>query len=244
MFSLCIPTMDRINFLKTYLPKYINNKHVNEIIICDENGNDCREISRIFQSPKLKLHINEKKLGPFLNKIKCCRLASSEWIALIDSDNFADEKYFESAINFIQLNNCNDKTILAPSFAKPNFDFRVFAGMTYKKGLFDQNREKEKKILGKTTWSETVMNTGNYIIHRNLTNNLNIQDNINIINSSSACDVILMNTMFFQQFDAEMHIVKDMEYEHVVHNGSIYINTHGNTRSTISFVHNEYRKMK
>ena len=44
MFSLCIPTMDRFDFLKSYLPKYINNNLVREIIICDENGNDYKKI--------------------------------------------------------------------------------------------------------------------------------------------------------------------------------------------------------
>ena len=40
MFSLCIPTMDRFEaFLSHYLPKYLNNELINEIIITDENIN-------------------------------------------------------------------------------------------------------------------------------------------------------------------------------------------------------------
>ena len=40
MFSLCIPTMDRFDkFLSRYLPKYLANEYINEIIITDENGN-------------------------------------------------------------------------------------------------------------------------------------------------------------------------------------------------------------
>lgn len=39
MFSLCIPTMDIFDdFLSIYLPKYINNSLIIEIIITDENG--------------------------------------------------------------------------------------------------------------------------------------------------------------------------------------------------------------
>jgi len=38
MFSLCIPTMDRFdNFLSRYLPKYLANEYVSEVIITDEN---------------------------------------------------------------------------------------------------------------------------------------------------------------------------------------------------------------
>lgn len=243
MFSLCIPTIDRFNFLKDSIPRYLNNKLIGEIIICDENGNDYDSISKHFQNEKIKLYVNKEQLGPFLNKLKCCKLASLEWIALIDSDNFADEKYFESAYNFIQSNNCNNNTILSPSFAKPRFDYRNLIGMIYKKNNFRTNRQKEFELLGSNERSEILMNTGNYILNRHLTDNLNIKDNMNIIKQSFACDVILMNTMFFQQVDAELYVVKDMEYDHVVHNGSIYINTHAQTKHTITEVHNAYRNM-
>jgi len=237
MFSLCIPTMDRFDFLKSYLPKYINNNLVREIIICDENGNDYKKISENFQNAKIKLYVNDKKLGPFLNKLKCCKLASSQWIALIDSDNFADEKYFETALNFIQLNKCNNRTILSPSFAKPTFDYRKLIGMLYKKNNFKVNRQQEIELLGSNTKSQTLMNTGNYVINRYLIENLNVESNMSMIENSSACDVILMNTMLFQQLDAEMHILKDMEYEHVVHDGSIYVNTHAQTKYTCNTVY-------
>ena len=49
MFSLCIPTMDRFdNFLSKYLPKYLENEYINEIVITDENGNDIEKIKKEF----------------------------------------------------------------------------------------------------------------------------------------------------------------------------------------------------
>lgn len=243
MFSLCIATVNRFDFLKNYLPKYISNTYISEIIICDENGNDCEKISKHFQSPKLKLYVNEKTLGPFLNKLKCCNLASCDWVALLDSDNFADMDYFEVAHNFIINNNCSNRTILAPSFAKPQFDYRLLSGMIYKKNNFVENREKEKSIKGNTGLSETLMNTGNYILHRNLTQQLDIESHMDIINKSSACDVILMNTLFFKQLNAEMYILENMEYEHVVHNGSTYLNNFRHTQNIISIVHKLYKEL-
>ena len=45
MFSLCIPTINRYdNFLSKYLPLYINNTLIDEIVISDENGNDAKKI--------------------------------------------------------------------------------------------------------------------------------------------------------------------------------------------------------
>ena len=87
MFSLCIPTMNRYdNFLSEFLPRYINNELIDEIIISDENGNDAEKISKRFESvPKIKLHVNKQQLGAFLNKITACKYAKNQWIALIDS---------------------------------------------------------------------------------------------------------------------------------------------------------------
>ena len=46
MFSLCIPTMDRYDkFLSNYLPKYLDNELISEIIITDENGYDIQKIN-------------------------------------------------------------------------------------------------------------------------------------------------------------------------------------------------------
>ena len=51
MFTLCIPTIDRFDkFLSRYLPEYINNSLINEIIITDENGNDIDKIDSTNQT--------------------------------------------------------------------------------------------------------------------------------------------------------------------------------------------------
>ena len=69
------------------------------------------------------------------------------------------------------------------------------------------------------------MNTGNYIINNFLIKNLNLQNEIENLTKSSACDVIYFNTLLFEQLDLNMHIIKDLEYEHCVHNSSIYLQT-------------------
>ena len=80
MFSLCIPTMDRYDsFLKRYLPEYLKNDLIDEIIISDENGNDAKKIQRDFpNNNKIIINVNSRKLGPFLNKLTCCNLAKKE----------------------------------------------------------------------------------------------------------------------------------------------------------------------
>ena len=247
MFSLCIPTLDRFDdFLSRYLVQYLENELINEIIITDENGNDIEKIRKTFpNNNKLKLIQNEKRLGPFLNKMKACSLAKNEWIVLMDSDNFADKDYFVLSKNYIEKVIQNAKSIvLAPSKARPNFDYSHLSGFIYKKGDFYKNSQLESKTKkSHHTASSTLMNTGNYVINKYLIDNLNLQKERDNIQKSSACDVIYFNTLLFEQYDLHMHVVPNLEYNHVVHNGSIYTQTCNNYRDFNHSVYQRYNNL-
>ena len=166
MFSLCIPTMDRFdNFLIRYLPEYLSNEYIDEIVITDENGNDIEKIKNYFpNNEKMVLIKNDIVLGPFLNKHKACSIAKNEWIALIDSDNFADKNYFITAKKYIEEHiQLQKNVILSPSIGKPVFDFSHLSGFIFTKENMKENREIEKQII-KThnVTSETLFNLGNY----------------------------------------------------------------------------------
>jgi hypothetical protein len=241
MFSLCIPTIDRYDtFLSIYLPKYIENELINEIIICDENGDDVNKIksNNSINCSKLKLYINEAKLGPFLNKQKCCQLATNEWIVLMDSDNFADYDYFKIGKSFIEthIENSNKSVILCPSFAKPNFNYTNLEGLCLKREIFELLKNKENVMI--------LMNTGNYIINKYLIDTINLSnEDMEIIHNSSACDVILLNTILFEQFNLQMFIVPKLHYSHVVHAGSTYLTTINYTQIYCDIVYKRCYKL-
>lgn len=228
MFSLCIPTIDRFGtFLGKYLEQYLSFDLVDEIIICDENGNDYCKINEKFQSDKLKVYKNESVLGPFLNKLKVCKLAKNDWIVLMDSDNFAESRYFETAKQYIIDNNLTNNSVISPSFAKPGFDYRKHIGKVY---------TKTNKIN-----DDCLLNTGNYVLNKYLIDNLDISKELENIKMSSASDVIFFNTLLFEQLDLQFHVVKDLEYLHVQHKGSIYLTTCNNFKH---FNENIYKRYK
>ena len=72
------------------------------------------------------------------------------------------------------------------------------------------------------------MNTGNYILNKSLLTDINLLNEVNNIEYSSACDVIYFNTLLFEQFDLNFHVVYGLEYYHVVDDGSIYLKTYKN----------------
>lgn len=248
MFSLCIPTIDRFDdFLYKYLQKYIDNEYIDEIIITDENGNDIEKIQKYYpNNNKLILIKNEHRLGPFLNKLKACKHAKNEWIVLMDSDNFAYKDYFITAKNYIDNVIRDQKNIiLAPSKARPNFDYSHLSGFIYKNGSFRDNKMKENSIIRSHNKQSTIlMNTGNFVINKYLIDNLNIDNELQNITQSSSCDVIYFNVLLFEQLDLNLHVVPNLEYDHVVHNGSIYIQTSNQFKNFAEIIHNRYYNLK
>lgn len=236
MFSLCIPTLDRYdNFLSKYLPMYLKNELISEIIIGDENGADVAKIIRHYpENAKLKLFKNEKRLGPFLNKISVCKKAEKEWIVLMDSDNFADEDYFQIAKTYLEqhISDTEKNIILAPVWAKPNFNYSHLSGMILKKGHFKECNN-----------TETFINTGNYVLNKYLIDHLNLDAEMHHIHFSSACDVIYLNTLLFEQLNLNMHVVPNLTYSHVVHDGSIYTQTCNQFRQFNEYVHQRYKNL-
>lgn len=244
-FTLCIPTIDRYDiFLCKNLPLYIDNPLINEIIITDENGNDIDKIlNSNMNKDKLKLYKNKKRLGPFLNKISACKYASNEWIALIDSDNFADLNYFNNASEYIKSLEHTKYDIISPSFAKPRFNYKHLGNKTINKLNLKEIIKIDNTNRGSYTSLEVLMNTGNYILNKNLINDLDLSKEINNLQYSSACDVIYLNTLFFEQFNLNFHIRLNLEYDHVVHGESIYIKTHNNFKQFNNFIYNRFKKL-
>jgi hypothetical protein len=304
--------MDRFDkFLSRYLPKYLANEYINEIIITDENGNDVEKIKCAFPDSKLVLIKNERRLGPFLNKLKACSFAKNEWIVLMDSDNFANIDYFEIAKNYIQHLGEQKNIILAPSKAQPNFDYSHLSGFIYKRGSFASNASAASAQLQRSfsaasaqlqrsfsaalaklqrSFSEAsaaasakasaqlqrsfsaasaqlqrsfsaasaqleaqartkktssiLMNTGNYVINKCLLDKLNLDAELRNVHKSSACDVVYLNTLLFEQADLHMHVVPHLVYEHVVHDGSIYLQTSTHHQEFNNHVHERYSNLK
>ena len=219
--SLCITTMDRFDdFLSKNLDKYLDyliDGLIDEIIICDENGNDYEKILDKYENllktmPNFRVYKNEVRLGVFKNKLRACSYASNKYIALIDSDNFPDATYFKTVKKYIENNEgkMSNNVILAPSFAKT---LSLAPLLNYK--------ELENKVLTRETIKEhlsniklqVLLNTGNYVISKSITDRIEYDNDIMEI--ISGCDVVYFNLLAFFQFpDLELRIVEGLEYSH------------------------------
>lgn len=221
--------MDRYDkYLKKNIPLYLANKFITEIIITDENGNDVKKIAENFNNDKLKLYVNNHRLGPFLNKLHACSRATSEWIALVDSDNFAGPGYFKGAAECIATLSKPKTTILSPSYATEVFQWpHLLMDEPLNKLSYAKYKEcDELHDTGKNGKIGHLVNIGNYVINKYMIENLDISKDIDLIKISYSFDVVLMNAMLFEQFDMDFRLVKDMVYVHEPSTDSIYIKWH------------------
>lgn len=235
-FSLCIPTMDRWDFLKESLPKYLTNPFVKEIILVDENAADYEQIRRAYPNePKIRVYHNEYRLGPFLNKLECMKRATCDWIVLLDSDNFADLSYFDALMNV--FDETNPHRIYMPCKAVPNFDYSAFAGMNLTfKTIGSLIREQKDLHL------TACFNTGNYVLSKLAFQTLLQYTKDELSATSFCCDVIYANTLLLSNgFD--FLVVPNQEYTHVVHQGSVYFEYVGRSRHISEYVHSLFRDL-
>jgi len=174
---------------------------------------DVRRIKIATQSyKKVKIFVSDTNLFVLKNKIKAVTLCNTDWVALIDSDNVVSGQYFGPWLKEPHIAN----VIYCPEIGIPALNYYQFAGLdiTYNslKGRLSNNDSPQFNVL---------MNTGNYIVHReSWLNALHDKD----LHNPAAADV------FYTNFYCLMHgmvlrVVKGMTYHHTVHKGSTYLQT-------------------
>ena len=219
--SVCIPTMRRFSFLKDSIPKYLENPYVTEVVVTDETGEDYADITAAFSHPKLRVYQNERRLGSVENKQRAASYATSDFIAIIDSDNFADVQYFEAFKQYVSTREVTDTMVFLPSAAKPNFYYTQFIGRVLNKHTVRQY------------WPEieTCLNTMNMIISRKFLATFNIMADKPICDrTSGAWDALYFSLYALFHMNATLVVVPDMEYEPRIHDGSWFMETEGRSK--------------
>jgi len=219
--TIAIPTMRRWSFLKDSIPAYLARPEVAEVIVCDETGEDYDLLQAAFghlqSANKLRLYKNERRLGIYENKKKCLSLATTEWVALLDSDNIFGDDWFE-ALHYLDFS--NSKRIFASA------DFK---SVNVKTGVSTcECKSFRGLVLDSRTWNETLeqtnwnflLNDGNWIVPRS------VIDCLPDLRSDTlqAADAIFMARCFVKAGYC-IYYVPGLEYTHLVHPESSWLQT-------------------
>jgi len=220
--TVAIPTMKRFSFLEKSIPQYLDNPLITAVVICDETGEDVKAIQEKGwgKHPKLRLHVNPKRLGVYGNKRRCMELAVTEWVAVLDSDNIFPEAFFETLFDLWKDEGVSQKTIYAASenirvFLKSGESeerTRHFTGMRISKNNWNQ-------VLKTQAWN-FLLNDGNWVGHKSVLDawpfvaeeKVRATDSIRIVKG-------------FVERGWTYSIVPGMRYIHTVHDDSEWIKT-------------------
>ena len=209
--SLCITNYNRNAYLFKSFEQVLNDERIGEILISDDCSNPdlFNDIFKRCESLSSKIRVvrNPINLGCYANKCKAVSEAKFEYVIIFDSDNIIDKSY----IDLIYSVEWNPKTILAPDFAFPVFDYREFAGYTF-------NKTNVSKYAYKRGF-DCLINTMNYFVHRD--------SFVQIWQPKSdiyGADSIYMNYLWLLSGN-EIHCLTGLEYFHRIHDSKT--NEHG-----------------
>ena len=220
--TLAIPTYRRFEpFLKNYIPKYLSLPFVDAIVIADETGEDIDAIQAQPWGSNPKLHFirNSERLGAYHNKLNLMRQCKTNWIALIDSDNEVCPEYFIALEEWWKTNGANSKEIYIPAHVESkninkmttNHPIARFAGHKVDKQTWNS--------FLPLPWAGYCLNLGNCVFHRTA-----IPHIPETVPKDVMADCQVMNKALVEK-DYTLVIVPNMKYYHIVHPGSLYLNT-------------------
>ena len=226
--SIAIPSFARYEMTLKSFASVMDDERIEEIIISD----DASDIdlyytlkAAVSNMPKVKIFRNKENQDCYKNKCIAASLCKSEFITIFDSDNQLNKEYLDAIYN----EEWDEKTIFAPSFARPTFDYRAFSGLTITK-------ENVNEYFDKPMFS-TMLNTMNFFINRK--QYLDIWDGE--VNPVTA-DSIYFNYCWLAAGN-KIKVVEGMEYEHLVHSGSHYVNNVSRTGNFYEEVETKIRNI-
>lgn len=204
MISLCITTYNRFELLIQSFVNLLNDTRIDDIVIVDDYSDDDTydRVSRsVKDMGKVRLFRNKENIGMSRNKARAIELATNPWCIIFDSDNVIDGRYLDALPEYLA-----PSVIYCPDFAKPQFDYRKYAGQTI-------NADNAGKIMSKPM-GECIFNTCNCLVNR--------EEYLRVYEYNpdmKGTDTIWFNYLWLKAGNS-LHVVKGMEYMHRVHAGS------------------------
>jgi glycosyltransferase involved in cell wall biosynthesis len=222
--TVAIPTMNRWDkFLKQSLPIYLNCPDVDYVVVCDETGEDVDAIRNTEWAvhPKLRLYKNKERLGVYYNKRNAFEKAPTDWVAVLDSDNYFQEDYFRTLRALWEREGADTKMVYAAGgMIRVHMDgsanedkIASFRGLKINKALWNT-------ILTVEGWN-FLLNDGNWTAHKSLLNVL--PDDVDDKTVGGTDSIYIARKAVAHGFT--YWVVPELTYIHTVHPGSHWLQT-------------------
>jgi len=220
--SIVIPTYNRYQMTLESFVQVLDDPRVDDIVIVDDCSTDDSyeqlltykdHIQETLVNTTIEIYQNEKNIDCYQNKKTAVEYSTNEWCILLDSDNIIDKTYLDK---LFEITDWSVDTIYTPSFAKPHFDFRSFAGATIHKNNVAQ-------LLHQFSNLEVCLNACNYFVNR--------EEYLLCFDGSK--EPVTSDSIFYcynwLRSGNQIEVVSGLEYEHRIHDGSHYRNNNHKT---------------
>ena len=220
--TVAFTTFNRTDLLYQAVEPFLADDRISEVVISDDRSNEniFAEIkAKYLLTAKVKIYRNEETLDCYRNKRQAVKHATSEWVALLDSDNTFSKEFIDAIFS---QQKWNHSWAYAPEFARPHFDFRGLSGTAI-------SRNNIRSILPNGNCG-TMLNAMNYFFNRD--EFLRVWDkSIDPVTSDS-----LYHNYNWLKAGNTIYVTPGLQYDHRVHDGSHYKQ---NVRRTPEGLHEE-----
>lgn len=212
--SACFTNFNRDQLLFEAIAPFLNDARIEEIVISDDHSTENiyeSVVEKYKDHEKVKIFRNTERLDCYRNKRQAIKRATNDYVLILDSDNifsvdFIDKIYAGPDGNRIW----HPSVALAPSFAKPHFNFTELSGKLITK-------ENIASLINVGNCS-TMLNAMNYFVNRETF--LSVWDNgVDPVTSDS-----LYQNYNWLKGGNSIYVVPGLSYTHLVHSGSHYQN--------------------
>lgn len=220
--TVAFTSYNRTQLLFEAVAPFLNDDRVNEIVICDDCSREdiyAEIVAKYNDTEKVKIFRNDATKDCYYNKRQAVKHVTSEWVALLDSDNVFGKDFIDAIFS---QKPWNQSWAYAPEFARPHFNFTDLRGVS-----ISRNNISSCLPVGSCS---TMLNAMNYFVNRD--EYLRVWDkSVDPVTSDS-----LFQNYNWLKAGNTIYVTPGLQYDHRVHDGSHYKE---NVRRTPPGLHNE-----
>lgn len=215
MLSLAITHYNRYEMVVESFAQVIDDVRLSEILIMDDCSTDgsYEKLRDHFKgNEKVRVIRQASNRGMLVNKADAVAHANNHWVVLLDSDNIIGKSYLDSLWHMGVYHGppqLYPETIYVPEYAKPQFDYRQFAGKKF-------NRHNSIDLI-KDDMGNCLLNTCNYLVHRDTYGKV-FEENPEM----RGTDTLWFNYLWLKSGNS-FYVVPGMQYYHRQHEGSTWL---------------------
>ena len=223
--SVVCPTYNSSSFIEKTLQCIVDQtKKPDEVIFCDDGSTDntCEVIEDFFLKNDFKNFkiIKNSHSGPGAARNACIKLATSEWISFLDSDDVWEKNKIEVILKNIESNPStnfichNEKCFKVNQFVKNNYYSEKFdsskdlSSQLYIANLFSTSAVtcKRSLIVNSSGFDESLMSAQDYDLWLNIAPKINVLFLDEFLGSYILRDGNISSGSLYKRYKNEMRI--------------------------------------